>query len=175
MIRRPPRSTLFPYTTLFRSHGIQFDKNAGGIVENSVIAGFKEYGLYINEEQSAAKTTTGELKVEYTSFIDNVLGDYEYNSSNFNWIGNGCGSTMTDWMDGFVGSCFQDANQFGSFFLGYDLSFCGDFCANEFEQNFILNLLISELEDPSINSVIDFRGSVEESVRFKWVNPCPES
>src|SRR2546421_7052766 len=25
MIRRPPRSTLFPYTTLFRSHSIQFD------------------------------------------------------------------------------------------------------------------------------------------------------
>src|SRR5829696_7698062 len=24
MIRRPPRSTLFPYTTLFRSHGITF-------------------------------------------------------------------------------------------------------------------------------------------------------
>src|SRR2546422_3970019 len=23
MIRRPPRSTLFPYTTLFRSHGMQ--------------------------------------------------------------------------------------------------------------------------------------------------------
>src|SRR2546430_7088484 len=25
MIRRPPRSTLFPYTTLFRSHTIQVD------------------------------------------------------------------------------------------------------------------------------------------------------
>src|SRR2546429_4593412 len=25
MIRRPPRSTLFPYTTLFRSHGIAND------------------------------------------------------------------------------------------------------------------------------------------------------
>src|SRR5260370_20374077 len=25
MIRRPPRSTLFPYTTLFRSHCIQMD------------------------------------------------------------------------------------------------------------------------------------------------------
>src|SRR5256885_10750718 len=24
MIRRPPRSTLFPYTTLFRSHGAEF-------------------------------------------------------------------------------------------------------------------------------------------------------
>src|SRR5437588_7799213 len=32
MIRRPPRSTLFPYTTLFRSNGIEgetfFQKNA---------------------------------------------------------------------------------------------------------------------------------------------------
>src|SRR3712207_7946108 len=26
MIRRPPRSTLFPYTTLFRSHGIGITK-----------------------------------------------------------------------------------------------------------------------------------------------------
>src|SRR5258706_10696582 len=28
MIRRPPRSTLFPYTTLFRSHGAR-DRQAG--------------------------------------------------------------------------------------------------------------------------------------------------
>src|SRR5258708_11129592 len=27
MIRRPPRSTLFPYTTLFRSHTIHFSAN----------------------------------------------------------------------------------------------------------------------------------------------------
>src|SRR2546428_10255180 len=25
MIRRPPRSTLFPYTTLFRSHGVEVE------------------------------------------------------------------------------------------------------------------------------------------------------
>src|SRR2546430_12642364 len=30
MIRRPPRSTLFPYTTLFRSHGLE--DVAGGAV-----------------------------------------------------------------------------------------------------------------------------------------------
>src|SRR3712207_8646715 len=29
MIRRPPRSTLFPYTTLFRSVGADRDSNAG--------------------------------------------------------------------------------------------------------------------------------------------------
>src|SRR5256885_16923836 len=38
MIRRPPRSTLFPYTTLFRSHGdglaaLQFRRTAGGMTE----------------------------------------------------------------------------------------------------------------------------------------------
>src|SRR3712207_9423505 len=35
MIRQPPRSTLFPYTTLFRSWGIQFDENP----ESSVLSG----------------------------------------------------------------------------------------------------------------------------------------
>src|SRR3712207_7977443 len=31
MIRRPPRSTLFPYTTLFRSAGIQFHHDRHGL------------------------------------------------------------------------------------------------------------------------------------------------
>src|SRR5687768_18508894 len=30
MIRRPPRSTLFPYTTLFRSRGPRSDQDSGG-------------------------------------------------------------------------------------------------------------------------------------------------
>src|SRR3712207_7574423 len=32
MIRRPPRSTLFPYTTLFRSIGRYRDRDAGVVV-----------------------------------------------------------------------------------------------------------------------------------------------
>src|SRR2546429_8662328 len=34
MIRRPPRSTLFPYTTLFRSHGVRPVKRAFGAVHD---------------------------------------------------------------------------------------------------------------------------------------------
>src|SRR2546429_2351797 len=37
MIRRPPRSTLFPYTTLFRSAG---DMNSHGIGKEFVAGGF---------------------------------------------------------------------------------------------------------------------------------------
>src|SRR3712207_6890290 len=33
MIRRPPRSTLFPYTTLFRSH---IQRHAGGLLVRAV-------------------------------------------------------------------------------------------------------------------------------------------
>src|SRR3712207_7135205 len=34
MIRRPPRSTLFPYTTLFRSEGARLDKLGGSTWAN---------------------------------------------------------------------------------------------------------------------------------------------
>src|SRR3712207_7711530 len=37
MIRRPPRSTLFPYTTLFRSHQPSNRKLVGGRVEEGDI------------------------------------------------------------------------------------------------------------------------------------------
>src|SRR5260370_21224885 len=38
MIRRPPRSTLFPYTTLFRSRYLRFLKPPGGSVIALVLA-----------------------------------------------------------------------------------------------------------------------------------------
>src|SRR5687768_17776334 len=43
MIRRPPRSTLFPYTTLFRSHGKAIAAHARGHAgPRSVLAGAGE-------------------------------------------------------------------------------------------------------------------------------------
>src|SRR5688572_31282088 len=36
MIRRPPRSTLFPYTTLFRSHAGRLDAELGGRLVDEV-------------------------------------------------------------------------------------------------------------------------------------------
>src|SRR5256886_5838728 len=47
MIRRPPRSTLFPYTTLFRSHGETAPEAAGYGTADELIAdlGTLESGL----------------------------------------------------------------------------------------------------------------------------------
>src|SRR3712207_7293046 len=40
MIRRPPRSTLFPYTTLFRSEGVQRPTTTTGFGNDSTVIEF---------------------------------------------------------------------------------------------------------------------------------------
>src|SRR3712207_8401783 len=50
MIRRPPRSTLFPYTTLFRS--LQpGDVNTVTATENQITADYREYQIALTPEQ----------------------------------------------------------------------------------------------------------------------------
>src|SRR2546427_3602588 len=55
MIRRPPRSTLFPYTTLFRSHADQFlraeisgKKSEAGDPDGNGAAGEQEVAARVN-------------------------------------------------------------------------------------------------------------------------------
>src|ERR1039458_6071616 len=44
MIRRPPRSTLFPYTTLFRSNMVAFTGGSGGTNTGRMFVGLKDLG-----------------------------------------------------------------------------------------------------------------------------------
>src|SRR3712207_8216291 len=60
MIRRPPRSTLFPYTTLFRSRSPGFPKGL-----YSVLAGFVEPGESI--EQAVVREVREEVGIEVTN------------------------------------------------------------------------------------------------------------
>src|SRR3989441_9506573 len=52
MIRRPPRSTLFPYTTLFRSH------NAVSLNVLDQFTRENRFGVYLQDEWRATKTLT---------------------------------------------------------------------------------------------------------------------
>src|SRR5256885_11942584 len=49
MIRRPPRSTLFPYTTLFRSYGVAYEKD--GVVREALAERIILCGGAINTPQ----------------------------------------------------------------------------------------------------------------------------
>src|SRR3712207_7274102 len=70
MIRRPPRSTLFPYTTLFRSvgDGLQDQQHVvggGGVghpVARRARARAAEFGLYLLLPQERSEEHTSELQ-----------------------------------------------------------------------------------------------------------------
>src|SRR5258708_20882230 len=55
MIRRPPRSTLFPYTTLFRSSGRPLDALGIALVESQLNVGHIKLVLFVAESCSWMK------------------------------------------------------------------------------------------------------------------------
>src|SRR5260370_7174785 len=57
MIRRPPRSTLFPYTTLFRSSGDTINIHAG-VYEEQILVSNKNLSL-VGEEGAVLKAPAG--------------------------------------------------------------------------------------------------------------------
>src|SRR5260221_1228239 len=65
MIRRPPRSTLFPYTTLFRSeNNIAFQENNAGIIQKLYSEVSSENGLehVVHVQKKRSEEHTSELQ-----------------------------------------------------------------------------------------------------------------
>src|SRR2546427_12087520 len=86
MIRRPPRSTLFPYTTLFRSRGVAFLPREGrrswtvsclklreGQSAKAVVSGLQEEGWTIGSGYGALKDST--IRIGHMG--DHTLGPLE--------------------------------------------------------------------------------------------------
>src|SRR2546425_3425255 len=70
MIRRPPRSTLFPYTTLFRSQGgARASRAAGGC--QRVDSGVSEPRLIV-QRRSGSLERIGERSEEHTSELQSL-------------------------------------------------------------------------------------------------------
>src|SRR5947207_4677653 len=63
MLRRPPRSTLFPYTTLFRSNAVAVRRNEGRLRRVSHVAGDENDALdRIVCQQRRSEEHTSELQ-----------------------------------------------------------------------------------------------------------------
>src|SRR3989442_6380045 len=95
MIRRPPRSTLFPYTTLFRSSGSRRARRASFASRSKPIyrrgASFNAHAERRSEEHTSElqsrphlvcrlllekkKNTTPDLSIDYTSISSDSLRD----------------------------------------------------------------------------------------------------
>src|SRR3989475_9487591 len=55
MIRRPPRSTLFPYTTLFRSH-VKIVRNSSGTFAYVTVGGLNQVQVFRTDDFSKVTT-----------------------------------------------------------------------------------------------------------------------
>src|SRR2546425_8897516 len=71
MIRRPPRSTLFPYTTLFRSRPGAGAAHRGGGVERAVQAA-PVRGVHAVPPRPAAERRERERSEEHTSELQSL-------------------------------------------------------------------------------------------------------
>src|SRR5258708_15754835 len=60
MIRRPPRSTLFPYTTLFRSQGVPLLAKHGQLLASALL--FPESSEWKADERRRSEEHTSELQ-----------------------------------------------------------------------------------------------------------------
>src|SRR2546430_10137486 len=74
MIRRPPRSTLFPYTTLFRSNGLEindvtFSSVNGGCIRTLVSK--------IGEDRKSTRLNSSHSQISYAVFCLKKKNDYD--------------------------------------------------------------------------------------------------
>src|SRR5258707_10279969 len=73
MIRRPPRSTLFPYTTLFRSHCVH-SGSGGGYLGNLVfVPGYRNgnapYGVWkVRADRKSTRLNSSHANISYAVF-----------------------------------------------------------------------------------------------------------
>src|SRR3989442_9583332 len=77
MIRRPPRSTLFPYTTLFRSHVAQVEQHADGGKEDAAkrVAERQDVGERLHsvfgfrdQDRKSTRLNSSHVRISYAVF-----------------------------------------------------------------------------------------------------------
>src|SRR5256885_7364466 len=69
MIRRPPRSTLFPYTTLFRSQcGIHRAEAASALRSRKTERAAKEKPTPISQDRKSTRLNSSHLVISYAVF-----------------------------------------------------------------------------------------------------------
>src|SRR3989454_10318006 len=66
MIRRPPRSTLFPYTTLFRS--LERERPHACLVEARVRCGPRQAGVGLGVDRKSTRLNSSHLVISYAVF-----------------------------------------------------------------------------------------------------------
>src|SRR2546426_3843252 len=68
MIRRPPRSTLFPYTTLFRSQGAERPHPHAGAIQGGLAASAGRHRHRGARDRKSTRLNSSHLVISYAVF-----------------------------------------------------------------------------------------------------------
>src|SRR5256885_7161011 len=68
MIRRPPRSTLFPYTTLFRSAGLALEQRRAGRVDDHEVGLAARLQVAHLADRKSTRLNSSHLVISYAVF-----------------------------------------------------------------------------------------------------------
>src|SRR2546430_8834092 len=68
MIRRPPRSTLFPYTTLFRSGDQRGGRPLGAKFKILAVCGFRDLGGRKKRDRKSTRLNSSHSQISYAVF-----------------------------------------------------------------------------------------------------------
>jgi len=121
-------------------YAVHYFNNGAGKIYNSVFSSWNNSvtpsGLLIDDAGSIAKTASNDLEFSYNSF-DNS-GGTPYSNGAVSWSSSGCSTSMALWITPGLPGCREAGNQFSVTTLGYDASFCNDYCATGFSRNFVL-------------------------------------
>src|SRR2546430_13615361 len=85
MIRRPPRSTLFPYTTLFRSHGVGWEAlrwiskvTSRSVTAHRVLVFIDRKSTRLNSSHSQISYAVFCLKKKKDDLYSSLLAKFSY-------------------------------------------------------------------------------------------------
>src|SRR4051812_49708422 len=69
MIRRPPRSTLFPYTTLFRSEDLRLERQQGAVVADVPDAVQRQQRVaQVVQDRKSTRLNSSHMSISYAVF-----------------------------------------------------------------------------------------------------------
>ncbi|SDE86613.1 hypothetical protein SAMN05216464_110110 [Mucilaginibacter pineti] len=164
---------------------VHFRLNGAAKFYNSVFDAWNtsatQAGLLMDDAGSIAQTASNNLEFSYNSFSNS--GATPYSIGSLSWTGSGgCSTSLPVWITGAgTSTCKEAGNQFSVTTLGYDGSFCNDFCSSGFTSNFVLGT--TTLSAPNFTwdtgsafNHVTYRGAFGSTdFTQSWTNWCAQN
>lgn len=162
-------------------YAVRVFNNGAVKMYNSFLTSWNGRGLFIDGPNSVAQTSTNNLEFSYNSIHNSTTAPYAFAGLGTWPASGGCDNSIAAWITGSgIAPCKEAGNQFSVATVGYDPSFCANYCASGFSQNFVLGSTTLAAPDYTWDTASAFahptyRGAFGQTDLIKsWTSWCPQ-